>query len=354
MKLPERPKILVITLRRLGDVLLTTPLVRSIRRGFPDATLDMLVFRGSERILAGNPDVNHVIAIPERPGVVEGLRLIGRLWRRYDLAVTTQSGDRPSFFAVVAGKRRVGPVPFPGNSGAWWKRRVFDPAVELVPNCHRVEDLQRLARALGLDPQADIVCPQGKGADGIAPAVPYAVVHPNPMYPYKRWTDEGWRKLARGLTARGLAVVATEGRDPAERAYNDNVWGAAETPVIRERGQLDWAGLAALLKGASVYVGPDTSITHLAAASGCPTIALYGPTPPKLHAPWPIGGLAEPWADAGTIQERGNVWLVQNPLPCLPCDKLGCEGHLDSYSQCMDELPVERVLIAVDRALASR
>jgi heptosyltransferase-3 len=230
---------------------------------------------------------------------------------------------------------------------------VFNPAVELVPNCHRVEDLQRLARALDLDPRADIVCPQGKSADGVAPSGPYAVVHPNPMYRYKRWTDEGWRKLARGLTARGLAVVATEGRDPTERAYNDGVWGAAETPVIRERGQLDWAGLAALLKGASVYVGPDTSITHLAAASGCPTIALYGPTPPKLHAPWPVGGLAEPWADAGTIQERGNVWLVQNPLPCLPCDKLGCEGHLDSRSQCLDELPVERVLVAVDRALAS-
>jgi len=51
--LPERPRILVVTLRRLGDVLLTTPLVRTIRRGFPQGRLDILLFRGSERILKG-------------------------------------------------------------------------------------------------------------------------------------------------------------------------------------------------------------------------------------------------------------------------------------------------------------
>jgi heptosyltransferase-3 len=67
IELPERPRILVVTLRRLGDVLLTTPLVRTLRRGFPQGTLDILVFRGSERILKGNPDVDNVITVPERP-----------------------------------------------------------------------------------------------------------------------------------------------------------------------------------------------------------------------------------------------------------------------------------------------
>ena len=66
-----------------------------------------------------------------------------------------------------------------------------------------------------------------------------------------------------------------------------------------------------------------------------------------------VGGLAEPWEHAGTVQHRGNVWVVQNPLPCLPCEKLGCDGHLESYSQCLDELPVRSVLNAVDQALAA-
>jgi heptosyltransferase-3 len=95
-------------------------------------------------------------------------------------------------------------------------------------------------------------------------------------------------------------------------------------------------------------------MTHLAAATGCPTIGLYGPASPHVIGPWPMGGLDLPWARAGTIQRRGNVWVVQNPLPCLPCEKLGCEGHYASHSQCLDELPARQVLAAVDQALATQ
>ena len=354
LDLPARPRILVVTLRRLGDVLLTTPLIRTIRQGFPQATLDVLVFRGSERILKGNPDIENVLTMPERPSAGETLALLRSLWRRYDLSVSTQAGDRPTFFAMVAARRRVGLVPPAGETGAWWKRYAHHIPVAAEPGSHRVTQLLTLATALDLKHAPDIVCPQGSGAGEVAPQAPYAVLHANPFYRYKRWTDAGWHGLAHGLSERGLAVVATEGRDPAERAYMDHLWGPADPPVIREHGRLDWAGLTALLKGAAVYVGPDTSMTHLAAGSGCPTIALYGPTSPRLTGPWPIGGLVEPWDHAGTVQHRGNVWVVQNPLPCLPCEKLGCEGHLDSYSRCLDELAARSILAAVDRALGGR
>ncbi len=350
--LPAHPRILIVTLRRLGDVLLATPLMRTVRRAFPQATLDILVFRGSERILRGNPDIDNAVTMPERPSAGETLALVRSLWRRYDLVVSTQAGDRPTFFAMVAGRRRVGLVPPAGETGAWWKRHAHHVAVEAEPGSHRVTQLLTLATALGLEHAPDIVCPRGGDADGVAPRQPYAVLHANPFYRYKRWTDAGWRSLARGLAERGLAVVATEGRDPAERAYVDGLWACADPPVIREHGRLDWAGLTALLERAAVYVGPDTSMTHLAAGSGCPTVALYGPTSPRLIGPWPVGGLAdEPWEHAGTVQHRGNVWVVQNPLPCLPCEKLGCEGHLDSHSRCLDELSAQSVLRAVDQAL---
>jgi len=100
--------------------------------------------------------------------------------------------------------------------------------------------------------------------------------------------------------------------------------------------------------------GKTIFVKGLAAALGVPVVALYGPTSPRLIGPWPLGGLAEPWDHAGTVQRRGNVWVVQNPLPCLPCEKLGCEGHLESYSRCLDELPVRSVLRVVDEALAIR
>ena len=343
-------RVLIVTLRRLGDVLLTTPLVRSVRRGFPDATVDMLVFAGGERILKGNPDIDRVITAPERPSLAETARLVRSLWRQYDLAICTQTGDRPTFMTLAAGRRRVGLVP---GKGGTWKRWVHDRPVIAEPDTHRVSDLLRLADALNVPRQPDLVCPQAGSAAGVAPAAPYAVLHPNPLYRYKRWNDAGWRELARGLSARGLAVVVTQGRGAEEGAYVDHLFGE-DTSVIREQGRLDWAGLTALLQGAAVYVGPDTSVTHLAAGSGCATVALYGAVSPRLIGPWPVGGLDQPWAPAGRVQRRGNVWMVQNPLPCLPCEQLGCDHHFDSRAQCLDELTAAPVLEAVDQALQRR
>src|SRR4029450_13737838 len=119
---PHRPRILVITLRRLGDVLLTTPLVRSLKAGFTGSSVTVLVFRGTEGMLAGNPDVDEVIASSHRPSTAEMARLVRRLWRSYDLAVSTQAGDRPTFFALMAAPRRVGLGTHSGQTGAWWKR----------------------------------------------------------------------------------------------------------------------------------------------------------------------------------------------------------------------------------------
>jgi heptosyltransferase III len=347
----DRPRILVIVMRRLGDVLLATSLLRTLRHGFPQATIDVLVFRGTEGILAGNPDINTVMTLPQRPGWRATLAMVRDVWRRYDLAISTQAGDRPTFLAFAAGRRRIGLVP---SAGGAWKRRVLDHPVAADPDIHRVVELLRLIECLGIVSRPELVCPTTSPSRPLVAGAPngrYAVLHANPMFRFRRWTDEGWRALARALGERGLSVVATGGPEPPEKAYLDSVWQPAELPVMRLDGRLDWPALADLLRGAAVYVGPDTSMTHLAAASGCPTVALYGPASPSIIGPWPVGGLDIPWARAGTIQHRGNVWVVQNPLPCLPCDKLGCERHLESYSRCLDELSVRQVLAAADQAL---
>lgn len=347
LALPAKPKILVITLRRLGDVLMSTPLLRTIRRNWPDATLHTLLFAGSERIIKGNSDLDEIIPVAQKPSLGQTFALARKLGRSYDLAISTQSGDRPTLYAIMASPRRVGLVPLQSRS-LWWKRLTFERSIPLGSNCHRFEEMQLLANALGLTLIPETVCPQGSTAEPIAPR-PYAVLHPTPFERYRRWTDDGWRALARGLAERKLSVVVTEGRDPAERAYVEGIFGRLD--VIRERGALDWPGLAALLSNASVYVGPDTSMTHLAAASGCPTVALHGSTNPQRTGAWPKGGFAKMWDRVDTIQNRGNVWVVQNPLPCLPCEELGCERHLDSYSACLDELSAAQVLTAVDSAL---
>jgi heptosyltransferase-3 len=346
--LPAQARILVVALRRLGDVLLNTPLIRSLKRAHPDAAIDVLVFYGTEGILAGNPDIANVMTMPERPGASETFALLRKLWRRYDLAISTQTGDRPTFYAWAAGRRSAGFVEGAGVASRL-KRFALTHPVEIVGNTHRVREVLQLAEALGIAAVAELVAPQSAPSSGAAPARPYAVIHAAPMYRYKRWTDEGWRGLAGALAARGLAVVATGG--PGDKDELDSIW-AARLDVKRLDGALSWLELAALIRGASVYVGPDTSVTHLAAATGTPTVALYGPTDPRLWGPWPVGGLDPVWDAAGTIQARGNVWLVQNPLPCLPCQEEGCLKRRDSHSQCLDELSVGQVLKAIDAALA--
>jgi heptosyltransferase-3 len=350
LALPDRPRLLVIALRRLGDVLLTTPLVRSLRRGFPDARIDMLAFAGTEGILAGNPDIDEIVTVKSRASVVEHLALLRRIGRRYDLAVSTQTGDRPTLLAIAAARVRAGFVPSAGG-GSWWKERALHRAVAADPRNHRVAELLRLAGALGIEPHGEVVCPGQAHVERYAPRGRYVVIHASPMFRYKRWSDAGWHALALGLMKRGLTVVTTGGADPQERAYLDALW--AGRSVERLDGRLDWRQLTTLLKGAALYVGADTSVTHLAAAVGCSTVALFGPTDPRLWGPWPSGGLHEAWNAAGSIQRRGNVWLVQHEHPCTPCQKEGCERHLGSHSACLDDLTAGEVLAAVDQALVS-
>jgi len=268
------------------------------------------------------------------------------VWRRYDLAISTQSGDRPTLFAWAAARRSIGFVEG-NNAAARLKRLALTQPLAALRDTHRVHEVLRLAQALDLVPIGEVVLPAGRSRAAVAR--PHAVIHAAPMFRYKRWTDEGWRALATALGARGLTVVATGA--PGDRQALDALW-VGRPDVERLDGVLSWPELAALIGGASVYVGPDTSVTHLAAASGVPTVALYGPTDPRLWGPWPVGGLDPAWSAAGTIQRRGNVWLVQNPLTCLPCQQEGCLRRRDSYSRCLDELAVHQVLEAVDAALA--
>jgi heptosyltransferase-3 len=349
IRLPNNCRVLVVVLRRLGDVLLTTPLIRSVKRAFPTASIEALVFAGTEGILAGNPDLARVIAVPQRPSARDSFALLRRLRRRYDLALSTQTGDRPTTLAWVAGRQSAGLLDAGGLSAAV-KRLALSRSLRTAQEGHRVLENLRLADLLGIPALGELVCPTGAVRPGLVPTQAYAVVHAAPMFTYKRWRTDGWRMLAAALRERGIGTIVSGAK--TDREYLDEVW--RECDVTRLDGMLEWPEMSALIGSARVYIGPDTAVTHLAAATGTQIVALYGPTDPRIWGPWPIGGLDRPWSAAGTIQHRGNVWLVQNPLPCLPCQLEGCERRRDSHSQCLDELSVAQVVAAVDQALALR
>ena len=109
LDLPGKPRILVVTLRRLGDVLLATPRIRSLRRVWPQARIEALVFADTAGILAGNPDLDRIVTVPPQPSAGATLSLGARLfpatiWRSRRKAVTVRSA-LPSSPAAHASRR---------------------------------------------------------------------------------------------------------------------------------------------------------------------------------------------------------------------------------------------------------
>ncbi len=120
---PAPQRVLVVCTRRIGDVLLVTPLIRSLRRAWPGAVIDVMVFRGTEGVLAGNPDISGVLTVGERDRFGDRLRTFRETWRRYDLACSAQTSDRTTLYAWAAGRRAVGLLD-PDKAPAW-KRALF-------------------------------------------------------------------------------------------------------------------------------------------------------------------------------------------------------------------------------------
>ena len=116
------------------------------------------MFADTAGILQGNPDLNGVVTMPARPTALQSLALAARLWRKYDLAVSTQSGDRPSFFAIVAGRVRVGPVEQKVNGRL--KRAGLRTQPAYASGVHRVEEILRLADLLGIARVPELVVPR--------------------------------------------------------------------------------------------------------------------------------------------------------------------------------------------------
>jgi heptosyltransferase III len=351
---PPPRRVLVIVTRRIGDVLLATPVIRSLKRAWPEATIDALVFNSTAGVLSANADVTHIHAIPERPGVLQHLVFITKLFKRYDLAVSLVPGDRPTLYAWLAGRKRVGLLLDTRKES--WKRRLLDHWVAYDLSAkHTVLTYLAVLGPLGVAPVAQITASwrdddQRRAAQLLAPLGEsrYVVLHLYPKFNYKKWSDDGWIALARWIADRGLRIVLTGGSDADERDYVQRLAGNMNAP-LNLAGQLSLNESACILARAAAYVGPDTALTHMAAALGIPTVTLFGPTDPVKWGPWPKDHDASrtPWRRFGD-QACGNVRVLQGRAACVPCGHEGCAGHVASFSDCLLQLPPARVIQALN------
>jgi heptosyltransferase-3 len=352
--------VLVIVTRRIGDVLLATPLIRSLKAAWPETAIDALLFAGTGEIIAANPDVRQTLVIPHRPGFLAHLVFLLRIARRYELALSLVPGDRPTLYAFVAGRRRAGLLlDIPKER---WKRALLHRWAPFDPlNTHTVRMHLALTELVGVPPHPDpVVAWQARDVMQVddllgSSADAWVVLHCYPKFNYKRWATEGWIELGAWLGRRGYRIALTGGREPGEVEYVQQLSQRMPPGTVNAAGRLSLGASAHLISRAHLYVGPDTALTHVAAALGVPTIALYGPTDPVKWGPWPRGHAADrnPWHRHGS-QRLSNVTLLQAVGPCVPCLNEGCKSNIASFSDCLQQMPVSKVIAAIAAALPAK
>jgi heptosyltransferase III len=377
-------RVLIVATRQIGDVLCTTPLMRRARDLWPNAVIDVLGYEKTMGMLSGNPDINEVIESPEHPRWPEYKTLIKRIFRKYDLAIVTQPSDRAHIYGLLAAPMRVGIVPT-SKSHNWWKKLLSLHTVELdYWNQHVViERLQLLDKFLPeTDQESQVWQPlqvsvTPPAAEPLPPhliefigAGSTVVIHATPMWKFKRWPLQNWAELISALAMGGQRVILTGSSSQQDRDLNAEILAKVGqdspatllTQVKDCAGQLSLGQTTALLKLAQLYIGVDTSITHLAAACGTQTIALFGATAPPNFGPWAKGAefssdIRSIWIlrgqeevqDGIRLQALGNVTIVQGQGNCVPCRKAGCDNHFDSRSRCLEDLSPSAVMEVFNR-----
>jgi heptosyltransferase-3 len=348
-------RILVITQRYLGDTLLITPLLGSLKKAYPHAKIDVLLPTANTGVLEGNPDVNQCITFPKKRGVLSFLRLLLSLFQHYDLAISAQTSDRTTLCAIVAGKIKLGFVD-EEHRKSWWKKKLLSQSLVFSDNySHAVLENLRFCDLLNIPRHYKLTPPNSLSIDENLPQNinPYAVLHIMPQWRYKQWHIQGWRELIEFLHKKNYLIVLTGSNNPNEIQILNQL--QSEYPdIINTAGHLKLASLTKLISNAIFFIGPDTGITHLAAATGIPTIAIFGPTDPKKWAPWPYeySNSKPPFSSTGS-QSTGNVYLIQGKTNqnCIPCQGEGCEKHRNSYSQCLDQLDVAEVIDLIEKTI---
>ena len=266
-------RILFVTSNRLGDAVLSTGLLDHLIRTYPDARITIACGPVAEGAFARMPNRERTIVVEKRPYRLHWLPLwantVGTFW---DLVVDIR-----------------------GSTIAW-----------LVPTRRRAimrrrsgRKIAQLAAILGLDPPPLPVAwtaPEDRArANALLPAGrPVIGLGPTAHQPMKVWPAERFAALFHALAdgpLPGAVPVVFAGPGDAERAMAEPLL-AALPQAINLVGRLSLPEVSACLARCALFVGNDSGLMHLAAASGAPTLGLFGPTPSEQYAPAGINAAA--------------------------------------------------------------
>lgn len=352
-------KILLIRLRLIGDVVFTTPMLRALKRTFPDVHLSYLVEPAAAPIVKRNPHLDQVIVAPQASGLSRigaDLELARRLRReRYDLVIDLHGGPRSAWLTWLSrAPKRIGyeitgrtwmytkTVPRPRTLRARHSVRNQWDLLEAIDGWPQEEpDPARDAVQMAGDAHADARVAERLDDCGITSAHELVVIHVSAGNPFRRWPEPSFTRLVSELAGGSPCrrIVLSSGpsdRPAAVRIAADarRLLGPAAERVV-DVGEFDLAELRALIERSRLFIGGDSGPLHIAATTATPIVGIYGPTEPARSAPW-----RDPRFRTEGVEVAG--------LPCRPCDQRVCEP---GDFRCLTTLKPEDVLSAAMRAM---
>jgi ADP-heptose:LPS heptosyltransferase len=339
-------------------VVLTTPIIRAIRRARPGSHLSYLVEPPAAPVVIGNPNLDEVIVTPLLRGIArlrEDAALALRLRRSaFDAVIDFHGGPRSSLLAFATGARqRIGYT----IAGRGWVYTTQVPRPRGQRPRHSVENQWDLAEALlpdlgrparGSNPvemHEDTAAANQVEARlrslGIEPSHELVVIHVGAGNEFRRWPEPSFAEVAAALVSArpNRRIILTTG--PAQAARAEEVRRlaldrGAEASAISVACDLGLGELRGLVARARLFLGGDSGPAHIAATTSTPMVVLYGPTTPVVWGPWRDGAVPTETVDVGR-------------LPCRPCDQRVCEP---GDFRCLRGITPDTVTAAAVRAMA--
>ncbi|MGG2140383.1 lipopolysaccharide core heptosyltransferase RfaQ [Symbiopectobacterium sp. RP] len=326
-------RILIVKLRFHGDMLLTTPLISTLKARYPEAAIDVLLYEDTSPILSKHPDIHRLYGLKRKTAgamekVSDFLAMRNTLKRnRYDLivnladqwpiALLIKSLNCPYSLSIQRG----------GARQSLW-RACFTRCLEPTGQ-HIVEHNFSLLAPLDV-PEEDrtrplSLCYGPEDADrvfALAPelaATPYVVIQPTARQYFKCWDNDKFAQVIDHLKQQGLEVVLTCASGTDDLAVVKEISTLCEhKPNLSLAGKTHFLELAALIDNAVLYIGVDSAPMHMAAALATPTVCLFGPTDHGKWRPWSDNHIVLWAGDYTAMPEREHLDRNKKYLSCIP------------------------------------
>src|SRR5881398_3020818 len=280
-------KILLLQLKRIGDLILTTPAIAVLRKNFPDAHITLAVSNECAELLPAISNVDRVLLA--RRNLRDVAMVSSVAGKRFDCCIDFTRNDRSAFLTLLsAAHRRVASYRVRDQSKT--RALLYSDLVGVrVRDMHTIDYNLALLGPLGLraassGPQLNLPQTAHEKADALRRdskiTRPYLILHPGSARHEKLWEPERWAEVVDGFKNKDFDLVLTSGPSADEQAHVAAITKLTRKQTIDLSAKTDLLTLAALIARAELLVTVDSAPVHLAAATHTSQVILFGPTNP--------------------------------------------------------------------------